>query len=103
MLEDNIKSLIKILEDSSIDEMEVSTFWGKRRIRIRKNNIHQRNQDIEIIQDSQEQIKQNPIKQPHDLENKIISDTIKTEIHRYTTFSGPVHLPWHFVVAKKIR
>jgi acetyl-CoA carboxylase biotin carboxyl carrier protein len=80
MLEDNIKSLIKILEDSSIDEMEVSTFWGKRRIRIRKNNIHQRNQDIEIIQDSQEQIKQNPIKQPHDLENKIISDTIKTEI-----------------------
>ena len=31
------------------------------------------------------------------------SYTIKTEIHRRTTFSGPVYLPWHFVVAKKIR
>lgn len=31
------------------------------------------------------------------------SYTIKTEIHRHTTFSGPVHLPWHFVVAKKIK
>ena len=37
MLEDNIKSLIKILEESNIDEMEVSTFWGKQSIRIRKN------------------------------------------------------------------
>tara|TARA_B100000767_G_scaffold73582_1_gene70249 strand:- start:1344 stop:2048 length:705 start_codon:yes stop_codon:yes gene_type:complete len=31
------------------------------------------------------------------------SHTIKTEIHRYTTFSGPVNLPWHFIVAKKIK
>ena len=34
---------------------------------------------------------------------EIGSYTIKTEIHRRTTFSGPIHLPWHFVVAKKIR
>ena len=31
------------------------------------------------------------------------SYTIKTEFHRNTTFSGPVHLPWHFVIAKKIK
>ena len=79
MLEDNIKSLIKILEESSIDEMEVSTFWGRRRIRIRKNNTLQRNQDIEIIQDSQDQIKQNIINQPHDSEKNIISSTINPE------------------------
>ena len=38
MIDDDIKSLIKILEESSIDELEVSTFWGKRNIRLRKNN-----------------------------------------------------------------
>ena len=79
MLEDNIKSLIKILEESSIDEMEVSTFWGRQRIRIRKNNTLKRNQDIEIIQDSQDQIKQNIINQAHDSEKNIISSTINTE------------------------
>lgn len=30
------------------------------------------------------------------------SYTIKTEINKYTTFSGPVHLPWYFIIAKKI-
>tara|TARA_B110000503_G_C7147564_1_gene413666 strand:- start:484 stop:1233 length:750 start_codon:yes stop_codon:yes gene_type:complete len=30
------------------------------------------------------------------------SYTMKTEIHNHTTFSGPVHLPWYFVIAKKI-
>jgi len=38
MIDDDIKSLIKILEESNIDELEVSTFWGKRNIRLRKNN-----------------------------------------------------------------
>lgn len=31
------------------------------------------------------------------------SYTIKTDIHKNTTFSGPVHLPWYFIVAKKIK
>ena len=31
------------------------------------------------------------------------SYTIKTELNKHTTFSGPVHLPWHFIVAKKIK
>ena len=48
MLENKIKTLIKILEESNIDEMEVSTFWGKQKIRIRKQSeISEKN--IEII------------------------------------------------------
>jgi len=37
MIEHNIKKLIKILEESNIDEIEVSTFWGKQNIRIKKS------------------------------------------------------------------
>ena len=31
------------------------------------------------------------------------SYTMRTELNKNTTFSGPVHLPWHFLLAKKIR
>tara|TARA_B100000795_G_C22712430_1_gene404098 strand:+ start:97 stop:792 length:696 start_codon:yes stop_codon:yes gene_type:complete len=31
------------------------------------------------------------------------SFTMKTDLHPNTTFSGPVYLPWYFVVAKKIK
>ena len=48
MLEDKIKTLIKILEESNIDEMEVSTFWGKQKIRIRKQAANSTN-NIELI------------------------------------------------------
>jgi len=37
MLENDIKILIKILEESNIDELEVSTFWNKQKICIRKS------------------------------------------------------------------
>ncbi len=30
------------------------------------------------------------------------SYTIKTEFDKNTTFSGPVHLPWHFLIAKRM-
>ena len=52
MLENNIKNLIKILEESSIDEMEVSTFWGKQIIRIRKKAIDRTENNIEIVEDN---------------------------------------------------
>ena len=48
MLEDKIKALIRILEESNIDEMEVSTFWGKQKIRIRKQAANSANK-IELI------------------------------------------------------
>ena len=51
MLENNIKNLIKILEESTIDDMEVSTFWGKQRIRLRKNTTSHNEKNIEIIRD----------------------------------------------------
>ena len=49
MLENNIKSLIKILEESKVDELEISTFWGKQKIKIRKNINHKIDRNIEII------------------------------------------------------
>ena len=51
MLEDKIKTLIKVLEESNIDEMEVSTFWGKQKIRIRKQSAYSE-KNIEIIQNA---------------------------------------------------
>ena len=49
MLENNIRDLIKILEESNIDEIEISTFWGKQRIRIRKNQVQQTDINKEIL------------------------------------------------------
>ena len=37
MQNNDIKKLIKILEESKIDELEVSTFWGRQKIRLRKS------------------------------------------------------------------
>ena len=37
MLDNDLNRLIKILEESNIDELEVSTFWGRQKIRLRKN------------------------------------------------------------------
>ena len=52
MLENNIKNLIKILEESNVDELEISTFWGKQTIRIRKNASAKTEKNIELIQDN---------------------------------------------------
>ena len=52
MLENNIKNLIKILEESNVDELEISTFWGKQTIRIRKNASSNTEKNIELIQDT---------------------------------------------------
>jgi len=37
MLQDKIKSLINIIEDTEINELEVSSFWGAQKIRLQKN------------------------------------------------------------------
>ena len=50
MLENNIKKLIKILEESKVDELEISTFWGKQKIKIRKNTAQSMERNIELIQ-----------------------------------------------------
>ena len=46
MLENNIKNLIKILEDSKVDELEISTFWGKQKIKIRKKTVQSSENNI---------------------------------------------------------
>ena len=53
MIEDKIKKLIKILEDSKVDELEVSTFWGKQRIKISKRSKSSYNRNVEIVESSQ--------------------------------------------------
>ena len=47
MIDSDIKRLIKILEESEIDELEVSTFWGKQKICLRKKTTIQ-GHDIEV-------------------------------------------------------
>ena len=61
MLEDKIKALIKILEESNIDEMEISTFWGKQKIRIRKQSGNFE-KNIEIIHN---EAAQSTVETPH--------------------------------------
>ena len=51
MIENNIKNLIRILEESNVDELEISTFWGKQTIRIRKNSSSSTEKNIELIQE----------------------------------------------------
>ncbi|HIG51572.1 MAG TPA: acetyl-CoA carboxylase biotin carboxyl carrier protein [Candidatus Marinimicrobia bacterium] len=45
-----MKNLIKILEESKVDELEISTFWGKQKIKIRKNAVQSMDRNIELIQ-----------------------------------------------------
>ena len=54
MLENNIKNLIKILEESKVDELEISTFWGKQKIKIRKNAVQSIDRNIDLIQSTPE-------------------------------------------------
>ena len=75
MLENNIKSLIKILEDSNVDELEISTFWGRQKIRIRKNTSSITEKNIELIQEptthpiqSTPKLNEVPISEPEQIE-----------------------------------
>ena len=62
MHDNDIKRLIKILEESKIDELEVSTFWGRQKIRLRKS-IAVNNHDIHV--------KNNRLNQIDEEENRI--------------------------------
>ena len=52
MLENNIKRLIRILEESKVEELEISTFWGKQKIRIRKNVPSTSRRNVELIENA---------------------------------------------------
>ena len=70
MLENNIKILIKILEQSNIDEMEVSTFWGKQKIRIRKNAKINSEDTIELINHNSKTTTVDTSDYPHNIESQ---------------------------------
>ena len=113
MLENNIKNLIKILEESNVDELEISTFWGKQTIRIRKNLSSNIEKNIELIQDTTtlplkkipepnegsgsepEQIKPTEIKEEVVLENDEGTVIIKAPlVGTYYTSSKPGSTPF---------
>ena len=70
MHDNDIKKLIKILEESKIDELEVSTFWGRQKIRLRKS-IAVNNHDIHV--------KNNRLNQIADEENTRQTQEYKTQ------------------------
>ena len=47
-LKDKIKKLINVIEDTDINEIEVSSFWGAQKIRLSKKQ----NQPVHVVSDS---------------------------------------------------
>ena len=80
MLENNIKNLIKILEESNVDELEISTFWGKQTIKIRKNRSSSTEKNIELLQDTTTIPLQNTIK-PNEVPGSELEQIKPTQIH----------------------
>ncbi len=74
MLQDKIKSLIKIIEGTEVDELEVSSFWGAQKIRLRKNN----NVEVQTVVQPQQQVQPSVQAKPVDIPTPITED-IKTE------------------------
>ena len=76
MLDSDIKILIKILEESNIDELEVSTLWGRQKIRLRKNSeVIPQNIDVSNNRSNQISVEEKVAKtQSQKIENNIVID-----------------------------
>ena len=55
MLKNRIKSLISLIKDTEIEEIEVSSFWGAQKIRLSKKKTNQ-NTNIESVKSSVSEI-----------------------------------------------
>ena len=55
MLKNRIKSLISLIKDTEIEEIEVSSFWGAQKIRLSKKKTNQ-NTSIESVESSVSEI-----------------------------------------------
>ena len=83
MKESYIKQLIRILQDSEIDSLEISSFWGKSNIKLSKNSGRKSNLittatnyiDPKI---SNQKIEQRPIIENLDLQKDEIENTEKS-------------------------
>ena len=82
MRDNYIKTLIKILEESNINELEVTTFWGRQKIRLQKtsqvNDQNINNQNIVLDETSDKENISN-INQPLNKE-ELLNQLKKTEI-----------------------
>ena len=81
MLENNIKNLIKILEESKIDELEVTTFWGKQKIKISRNTSPSVEENIKLFSDTAEPLSEKstePI-ELHQSDEELVQPSIKTD------------------------
>lgn len=96
MLEDNIKKLIKILEESKIDQLEVSTFWGKQKIKISKKSDHIIDRNIEINSSTSKEklLKQDIIEPEPDpaIESNKTTDEIQ-ESNKLDSNNTPINSP----------
>ena len=82
MHDDEIKRLIKILEESSIDELEVSDFWGQKKIRLKKNsyikteypvnNVENAAKDLNPMTETENIVSQSPNIDKTNNDNQII-------------------------------
>jgi len=79
MRDNYIKTLIKILEESNISELEVTSFWGRQKIRLKKKSQvdNQNTEDHNIILD--ESLAEENVQNINQPKNNI-DGTIKPEI-----------------------
>ena len=63
MLKNKIKSLISIIENTEIEEIEVSSFWGAQKIRLSKSSRISKSPSVEYISEQPKpEKKEQPIK-----------------------------------------
>ena len=76
-----IQQLIKIVEESNIDELEVSTFWGGQKIRVTKNRSNENVQPV-VMQQPIVQQQPQPVSQPIIEETKTVEPTPPPKIEK---------------------
>ena len=101
MLKNRIKSLINLIKNNEIEEIEVSSFWGAQKIRLSKNKPIQsavntsENEPVSVTNiDSSESSSENIIEleadkkvdKPLEQQNNIYRSTFSSEHVRYSSF-----------------
>ena len=89
MLDRDIKALITILEESNIDEIEVSTFWGKQNIKLKKNSAKSVIKE-NVTSNEVETIKIDPISNSSDKKITTEVKDEKSEENQNSTIKAPL-------------
>ena len=89
MLDRDIKALITILEESNIDEIEVSTFWGKQNIKLKKNSAKSVIKE-NVTSNEVETIKIDPISNSSDKKITTEVKDEKLEENQNSTIKAPL-------------